>query len=137
METKTVTFAIGRGLETALLPKHLNNAEEMVNQLERQLKDIQVRWPTLFHSLLLFFFFFFFIRFLLFLLYPLSSSLLVYFIHFFFLFCSLFSASLYINIYIYIKHRRISSCMQAPPPRHSYYCRSCFCCCCCCFCCYR
>ncbi|CDJ69128.1 hypothetical protein, conserved [Eimeria necatrix] len=41
MESKTVTFAIGRGAETALLPKHLNNAEEMVAQLERQLKDIQ------------------------------------------------------------------------------------------------
>lgn len=41
MESKTVTFAIGRGVETALLPKHLNSAEDMVAQLERQLKDIQ------------------------------------------------------------------------------------------------
>lgn len=41
MESKTVTFAIGRGVETALLPKHLNNAEAMTEQLERQLKDIQ------------------------------------------------------------------------------------------------
>ncbi|OEH80326.1 hypothetical protein cyc_08618 [Cyclospora cayetanensis] len=41
MESKTVTFAIGRGVETALLPKHLSNAEEMVAQLERQLRDIQ------------------------------------------------------------------------------------------------
>lgn len=43
MESKTVTFAIGRGAETALLPKHLNSAEDMVAQLERQLKDIQAR----------------------------------------------------------------------------------------------
>ncbi|KAL8436687.1 hypothetical protein ACSSS7_001512 [Eimeria intestinalis] len=41
MASKTVTFAIGRGAETALLPKHLNNAQEMAEQLERQLKDIQ------------------------------------------------------------------------------------------------
>lgn len=41
MESKTVTFAIGRGAETALLPKHLNSAEDMVAQVERQLKDIQ------------------------------------------------------------------------------------------------
>lgn len=41
MKSKTVTFAIGRGAETALLPKHLNSAEDMVAQVERQLKDIQ------------------------------------------------------------------------------------------------
>lgn len=50
MESKTVTFAIGRGVETALLPKHLNNAEAMVEQLERQLKDIQASLCLCVHS---------------------------------------------------------------------------------------
>lgn len=47
MESKTVTFAIGRGAETALLPKHLNSAEDMVAQVERQLKDIQASFLIL------------------------------------------------------------------------------------------
>lgn len=46
MESKTVTFAIGRGVETALLPKHLTTAQEMAEQLERQLKDIQVGFSS-------------------------------------------------------------------------------------------
>lgn len=37
-----VTFAIGRGNETALMPKHVQTAEEMADTLQNQLRDIQV-----------------------------------------------------------------------------------------------
>uniref|UniRef100_A0A0G4FSA1 GOLD domain-containing protein n=1 Tax=Chromera velia CCMP2878 TaxID=1169474 RepID=A0A0G4FSA1_9ALVE len=41
MQTKMVTFAVGRGNDTALAPAHLSTMDEHMSKIEMSLKDIQ------------------------------------------------------------------------------------------------